>query len=626
MFIAVTIIAGSLVGLFDSLFVRKIKKCTAVMYVTIVDAVVANVFSLLTCEVLFKFINGGSVFPVNGHSSRFPYLYFAITLIVGIVWTFVIGIVDHRFIYEKDSCGTKKSMIIKIVSVLLVFFGAAAFTGTIWGKEVFGEIPPDQMLINLLSPTEGTSDTIMDSLWSGPVFQTISIVIIFMMFVFSGRELFFEYKDRKIKIFSSVMRKIASIILALAVCIGGCAYGVVRFELVKLVKMYVIESEFIEEHFVDPRTVKMHFPEKKRNLIHIYLESMENSYASIDMGGYMEENLIAPLTELAKEGVSFSHLDTGFGGPVSTTGCSWSVASMVNMNGGIPMKVTTGPNAYGSEGNFMPGAVMLGDILEAQGYEQTIMFGATAKFGGLDHFYKNHGNYNILDYDAAIEKGWIPDDYYVYWGFEDDKLYEYAKDEITRLAQTGKPFNFVMETADTHFPDGYVGPNTPTPRESQYANVIAYSASEAVKLVRWIQQQPFYENTTIVIIGDHNSMDTNFFVGFDQNYIRTTFNLFLNVPKEMTTNVSEKTTQNRWWANYDMFPTILASIGVKIEGEKLGLGTNMFSGVKTLFEEEGGEKGWKTVNSVFELKSTFYNENILEGDNQPFDNKNVSYY
>lgn len=340
----------------------------------------------------------------------------------------------------------------------------------------------------------------------------------------------------------------------------------------------------------------------------------------------MDENLIAPLTELAKEGVSFSHLDKGFGGPVATTGCTWSVASMVNMNTGLPMKVPTGGNNYGSPDNFLPGAMTIGDILAAQGYEQSLMFGATAKFGGLNYFYETHGDFNILDYDAAKEKGWIPADYKVWWGYEDDKLYEYAKDELTRLSQTGKPFNFVMETADTHFPDGYVGPNTPTPRDNQYANVIAYSASETEKFVRWIQAQSFYENTTIVIIGDHNSMDKKFFADFDEDYIRTTFNLFLNVPEEMMQNVSEKTTQGRWWSNFDMYPTILASIGVKIEGEKLGLGTNLFSGEETLFEENGGERGWEKINKIFEMKSPFYNENILVGNNDSFDNKNVTYY
>lgn len=420
--------------------------------------------------------------------------------------------------------------------------------------------------------------------------------------------------------------RIISTVLAIGVFIGGCTFGIVEFELVKIVKMYAFENKFIEENFVDPRDVNMQFPEKKRNLIHIYLESMENSYASTDMGGYMDENLIKPLTDLAKEGVSFSHLDEGLGGPIATVGCTWSVASMVNMMGGIPMKAPAGElNAYGSADNFLPGAIMLGDILESQGYEQTLMFGASANFGGLNFCYESHGNFNILDYEAAKEKGWIPEDYRVWWGYEDDKLYEFAKNELTRLYETGKPFNFVMETADTHFPDGYVSPNTPTPRDSQYANVIAYSASETEKFVRWIQEQPFYENTTIILIGDHLSMDAVFFENFDEEYTRTTFNLILNPAPELL-DIDKDRTQNRWWYNADMFPTILASIGVKIEGERLGLGTNLFSNQPTLFEMNGGEKGCEEVGKTFEYKSTFYNENILAGENEPFDTKNVKEY
>ena len=167
--------------------------------------------------------------------------------------------------------------------------------------------------------------------------------------------------------------------------------------------------------------------------------------------------------------------------------------------------------------------------------------------------------------------------------------------------------------------------NIPTPRDNQYANVIAYSASEVEKFVRWIQEQPFYENTTIVMIGDHNSMDKKFFENFDEEYIRTTFNLILN-PAPGLLDIPAERTQNRWFYNGDMFPTILASIGVKIEGERLGLGTNLFSDVPTLFEERGGEVGWKEVCSQFEAGSLFYIENILTGDNAPFENTNITYY
>ena len=183
-----------------------------------------------------------------------------------------------------------------------------------------------------------------------------------------------------------------------------------------------------------------------------------------------------------------------------------------------------------------------------------------------------------------------------------------------------------METADTHFPDGYVSPNTPTPRDSQYANVIAYSASEVEKVVRWIQQQPFYENTTIVLIGDHLSMDKNFFTDMDKSYLRTTFNLIIN-PAEGLLDIPQERRFNRWWFNGDMFPTMLASIGVKIEGERLGVGTNLFSDMPTLLEENGeGKAGWDAVNEGFSYKSDMYNANILEGNNEPFNNKNITVY
>ena len=55
---------------------------------------------------------------------------------------------------------------------------------------------------------------------------------------------------------------------------------------------------------------------------------------SEDLGGCMEENLIKSLSDLSAEGVNFSHRETGFGGPVATTGTTWSVAAMVNMNTG----------------------------------------------------------------------------------------------------------------------------------------------------------------------------------------------------------------------------------------------------------------------------------------------------
>ena len=624
MFYGLAVVIGILIAVADMFILGTEKKKLPLLILR--DGLGCNAVTLLVSDALLRFIDDGKpLFPVSSHISVFPYLYGVLLLCCGAVWILLTGLFDGKFSFSRENSGGKKHIVIKIVSVALAALGTALFTATVWGIDTFGNLTPDQMIINLLSPTEGASSEVMDTLFYGPVYQTALVTLFFALFAFSGRSFVYHIKDKDIKLITPKIRRIISLIMALVMLFGGLAYGVREFRLVNLFKMYFVQSDFIDTNFADPREVKMQFPDKKRNLVFIYLESMENSYLSTSQGGYMDEDLLAPLTELAEEGFSFSHLEKGFGGPVTTTGCNWSVASMVNMKTGLPMKVPTGGNSYGSPGGFLPGAVTLGDILAAEGYEQSLMFGATATFGGLKYFYEMHGNYNICDYDAAVEKGLIPQNYFVWWGYEDDKLYEFAKDEITRLYETGKPFNFVMETADTHFPDGYVSPNTPMTRESQYANVIAYSASEVTKFVRWIQEQPFYDNTTIILIGDHLSMDKTFFANFDSDYLRTTFNLILNPAPELK-SVSEERFHNRWWANFDMFPTTLASMGVKIDGDKLGLGTNLFSDKETLFEENGGREGWQMINKEFGYGSKLYNETILDGEYQPFDTKNITEY
>lgn len=160
---------------------------------------------------------------------------------------------------------------------------------------------------------------------------------------------------------------------------------------------------------------------------------------------------------------------------------------------------------------------------------------------------------------------------------------------MNKLAKSGKTFYLIIENADTHFPNGYVSKNMKDkPFEMQYANVIHYSQKETVKLVQWIQEQEWYKDTTIVVTGDHKSMDKKFFEGWDPQYNRTIVNMFLNsthgndLPKEIT--------NNRMFAPFDMFPTILSSIGVEIKDNRLGMGTDLFSGDKTFLEKDGLEK------------------------------------
>ncbi len=594
---------GLTVTVADIFLFAKDKRPATCIHAFFRDTITVNLISFFLVKNIFGMEN---IFDASAHKVMYTIKFALLTIALGIVFLCILGFVKNILQFEYEETKRKKAaMVVKIISTILFALGIAAFTGTIWGKEAFGDLTPDQIIINLNSSTEGTDAGVYISLFEGPVLTTALLTTLFCIIVFPKYKLTYKKNEKKSTIFSALAIRILSFVLALVVLVSGCAFGINRFQLMTLFSAYFDDSPYIEENFVDPNEANLKFPEEKRNLIHIYLESMENTFFSKELGGYFEENLMPDLAELCKEGYSFSHLADGFGGPPTSTGGNWSVASMVNMNTGLPMKVPFDHNAYGTKDNFLPGATTLGDILAEQGYEQSVMFGAEAAFGGLDFYFESHGDFNIYDHKAAKELGWIPEDYKVFWGYEDDKLYEFAKNELTRLSETGKPFHFVMETADTHAPQGYLSEKAEKKFDTQYANCIYYSQAEAVKFVRWIQEQPFYENTTIVLIGDHLSMAKSFFENV-KGYKRTCFNLIINPPAELC-DVDESRFYNRDWAVFDMFPTLVACLGVEFDGNRLGIGTNLFSDEQTLFERDGV----KEVNKELENRSNFYYKTFL---------------
>ena len=129
---------------------------------------------------------------------------------------------------------------------------------------------------------------------------------------------------------------------------------------------------------------------------------------------------------------------------------------------------------------------------------------------------------------------------------------------------------------------------------------MACSSRQVDAFVKWIQQQPFYENTTIVISGDHLTMDSDFCNDVSEDYERSVYNVFINLPEGLDTSFEK--THNREFATLDMFPTTLAAMGVTIEGDRLALGVNLFSDEQTLTEQYGR----KDLDKELMKKSKFY--------------------
>lgn len=347
--------------------------------------------------------------------------------------------------------------------------------------------------------------------------------------------------------------------------------------------------------------VKMTFPKEKKNLIYIFMESMESSYADKEDGGTMDDNYIPNLTKLARENVQFTDKKDGkVGGPVCLEATAYTAGGLVAQTSAINLKVM---NSGAVSDSFLPNLTALGDILNKQGYNQMFLCGSDGDFAGRDAYFKTHKDYQIEDYKAAIKEGDIPKDYKVYWGHEDKVLYERAKKNLKKLSKEGKPFNLTMLTVDTHFPNGYICDLCENKYDTTYGNAVACADRQVYDFVQWIKKQDFYEDTTIIIAGDHTSMvDTGskFWKSLSNDYQRTVYNAIINPQCAY----KKKVTTKRKFSTMDMFPTTLAALGVEIDGNKLGLGTNLFSGEETLREELGANY----INKELKRNDKMYNQ------------------
>ena len=298
-------------------------------------------------------------------------------------------------------------------------------------------------------------------------------------------------------------------------------------------------------------------------------------------GGIYPENLIPELTELVNENLSFSDKQALHGGARTTTGATWTMGAMFAQTSGLPLKIPVESNSMNEYAVFFPKVVSLGDLTRQAGYRNILMLGSYATFAGRRLYFTEHGEYELYDYTWARENQKIPEDYYVFWGFEDERLIELTKEKLLEAAQSDEPFNLTMLTVDTHFPDGYRCRLCREEHETDYKDALSCSSRQIGAFVKWIQQQDFYENTTVILCGDHLTMAAEIGKDAPAGYNRTVYNCILNPAAE------PEQSDGRVFTTMDMFPTTLAALGVQIEGDRLGLGTNLFSGRPTLAEEIG---------------------------------------
>lgn len=311
---------------------------------------------------------------------------------------------------------------------------------------------------------------------------------------------------------------------------------------------------------------------KKRNLVLIYVESLETAYSDNSRFG---KDLLKSLNEVTGGAYSFGNFE-------NTYGAGWTIAGIVSTQCGIPIKdiALFDGNEIGEEMlDFLPGATCLGDILQENGYKNVFMGGASQIFSGKGKFLKTHGYNEIYGKEQWEELGYTKDDFNE-WGLYDDELFLQAREKLDQLEINGEPFNLTILTLDQHPPEGFISKTCRKRGVHNFEGIVKCNADLVADFIKYIQTKGYNKNTDIVLTGDHLSMPNPVYEKLISNS-RTIYNRFIT---------SQTLNQNRdGFVHFDMFPTILYMLGFKLEEGRLALGVSGFgqaSKGKSLFYDQ----------------------------------------
>ncbi|NML42728.1 sulfatase-like hydrolase/transferase [Ramlibacter sp. G-1-2-2] len=322
-----------------------------------------------------------------------------------------------------------------------------------------------------------------------------------------------------------------------------------------------VRAQFEPDHFalsyVNPRAVSLK-QEQPRNLILVYVESLEQTYGNKTLFG---SDLLASSERVG--GYSFPSYEPA-------AGAGWTIAAMVATQCGVPLKVYTEADVRRSRAgkSFLPGATCLGDVLQARGYRNVFMGGAPLSFAGKGAFLQDHGYTETWGREEWEKAGAGPKDFNE-WGLWDNVLYARARKRVEELHAAGKPFNLTLLTMETHNPIGFTSPYCRKRGARDFAGVVACADDQLSAFVKDLEARGYLRDTAVVVLGDHLAMPNPVYEKLAKvQDERRIFNLFV-ADKLPPPNRQEI-------LPFDLFPTLVELAGLDVQGDRLGLGYSAF--------------------------------------------------
>ena len=310
-------------------------------------------------------------------------------------------------------------------------------------------------------------------------------------------------------------------------------------------------------------------PDQQKNLIIVYLESLERTYREIP------ETAIAfkDLGEIEDRGISARN-------QMQFPGVNFTIGGIVGSQCGVPLLPRGIFSVHRMAGNglsyaspfteFIPSITCLGDVLSADGYEQSYLNGSDIVVFSKGDFFLSHGFENVFgqkqfeNWETELRKN--------IWGLDDDVLFEKVNKELQRLASTDRPFTLVALTLSTHFPDAFLDKNCPVIAmdRSLVPDAIRCTGNHLKKLLAEVDKLGISEDTVIVFMSDHLTMKNTMWKQLVERSEQRR-NLFIVLGAGAPRVIEREST------TLDIYPTILEALGYKIEGGRAYMGRSIFS-------------------------------------------------
>lgn len=326
-------------------------------------------------------------------------------------------------------------------------------------------------------------------------------------------------------------------------------------------------STLYEENYIYPDK-QMSAPAHKRNLILIYLESFEQNYAKTE---YYEANLIKSLQSLQQQGnysLEYRALNSA----------NYSIGALVATHCGIPLIFSQERDMY-INSFFLPETICFPEILKANNYQTEILKAADITFTDADKFALTHG------YDKAWGKDQILQQYPefkqpqyqgTFGGLSDRALYDIAKKELARFS-SDKPFLLTLFSLDTHTPTTHIDSSC-SKKFDDLRDAYMCADTAAADFISWLKNSPYWQNTNIIILGDHLLPGR---IKTKRHPKRSIFNVFLNLPQ------THQISQDKQFSALDIPASILESLDFELKNHSFGLGRSIFSDEPSLLTKYG---------------------------------------